>query len=487
MESILEKLLADNNSIQEETKELREAFEDPGVISSLCNVLVSSSNPQVRQNAAVLLRKRLSKSQHWTRLSAEAKAGIKEGLIQVYVKEQEKVVKNAIVQLIGTIMKLESGKLGWPEMMECLKMWVNSSVLEEKFLGLFALSILAEVVPDVFMEQYPVALYFSQMLVQTLRMPDISASPLAHLTLVCLAHFAPPVQHDQIAALYTESIPTMLALIGDLAKNLRGNSALEAMQVIDKLLENNPAVLQPHLRLLVNFCLDIAFTRLPSITDEMRNKVFNTLSEVVRVKKRVIVCDDLVSPILRVVFELIGKIPAGSGDGGEEEKQEEYFVEYEDDSTPTTCAIQLLDTMALHLPPDKLLPLLMECVEPSVTSADPCARKAAYLSMAMVSERCADYVRTKHLEQFLRYVRQGITEQNTPVRNAALFALGQFSEHLQFYINMTESSTDKGHKVIDQLKSMSGIPNLSLFLLEARTYEELHNYIFVKNLTGFSS
>ncbi|XP_039288512.1 uncharacterized protein LOC111048556 [Nilaparvata lugens] len=43
---------------------------------------------------------------------------------------------------------------------------------------------------------------------------------------------------------------------------------------------------------------------------------------------------------------------------------------------------------------------------------------------------------------------------------------------------MTESSTDKGHKVIDQLKSMSGIPNLSLFLLEARTYEELHNYIF---------
>ncbi|XP_039286154.1 importin-4-like, partial [Nilaparvata lugens] len=350
MESILEKLLvADNNSIQEGTKELREAFKDPGVISSLCNVLVSSSNPQVRQYAAVLLRKRLSKSQHWTRLSAEAKAGIKEGLIQVYVKEQEKVVKNAIVQLIGTIMKLESGKLGWPEMMECLKMWVNSSVMEEKLLGLFALSILAEVVPDVFMEQYPVALYFSQMLVQTLRMPDISASPLAHLTLVCLAHFAPPVQHDQIAALYTESIPTMLALIGDLAKNLRGNSALEAMQVIDELLENNPAVLQPYLRLLVNFCLDIAVTRLPNITEKMRNKVLNTLSEVVRVKKRVIVCDDLVSPILRVVFELIGKIPAGSGDGGEEEKQEEYFVEYEDDSTPTTCAIQLLDTMALHL------------------------------------------------------------------------------------------------------------------------------------------
>ncbi|RZF42878.1 hypothetical protein LSTR_LSTR012692 [Laodelphax striatellus] len=108
------------------------SVEDPEVISSLCNVLVSSSNPQVRQYAAVLLRKRLSKSQHWTRLSAEAKTGIKEGLIQVLVKEQEKVVKNAIVQLIGTIMKLESCKLGWPEMMECLKMWINSSAIEEK-------------------------------------------------------------------------------------------------------------------------------------------------------------------------------------------------------------------------------------------------------------------------------------------------------------------------------------------------------------------
>ncbi|RZF41278.1 hypothetical protein LSTR_LSTR016852 [Laodelphax striatellus] len=118
-------------------------------------------------------------------------------------------------------------------------------------------------------------------------------------------------------------------------------------------------------------------------------------------------------------------------DGGGDQQQEEYFVDDEDDSTPATCANQLLDTMAMHLPPEKLLPLLLQLVEPGVTSVDPCVRKASYLCMAMVAEGCADYVRHKHLEQFLRHVCQGITEQVTPVRNAALFALGQFSEHLQ--------------------------------------------------------
>lgn len=55
------------------TAELREAFKKPGVILELCNVVVSSSDPQIRQYAAVLLRKRLSKSKHWSKLSAEEK------------------------------------------------------------------------------------------------------------------------------------------------------------------------------------------------------------------------------------------------------------------------------------------------------------------------------------------------------------------------------------------------------------------------------
>jgi hypothetical protein len=57
------------------TQELREAFKNPEVIPALCNVVGISQNPQIRQYAAVLLRKRLSKSRNWTKLPVNVKNG----------------------------------------------------------------------------------------------------------------------------------------------------------------------------------------------------------------------------------------------------------------------------------------------------------------------------------------------------------------------------------------------------------------------------
>lgn len=59
------------------------------------------------------------------------------------------------------------------------------------------------------------------------------------------------------------------------------------------------------------------------------------------------------------------------------------------------------------------------------------AKKAAYLTMAVLAEGCADCIRSKYLKSFLQCICKGITDPNAVVRNAALFALGQFSEHLQ--------------------------------------------------------
>lgn len=43
----------------------------------------------------------------------------------------------------------------------------------------------------------------------------------------------------------------------------------------------------------------------------------------------------------------------------DDEDQEKYFADDDDNSTPTTCANQILDTMALHLPPEKVIPPLV--------------------------------------------------------------------------------------------------------------------------------
>lgn len=66
-------------------------------------------------------------------------------------------------------------------------------------------------------------------------------------------------------------------------------------------------------------------------------------------------------------------------------------------------------------------------------------KKASYVAIAVIAEGCAEYIRSNYLEFFLRCICQGITDSSPIVRNAALYALGQFSEHLQPEISQYSS------------------------------------------------
>jgi hypothetical protein len=62
IQTILERLLVpDNAVIQQATRDLQGVYRNPEVIRDLCSLLQTSPNPQIRQFAAVLLRKRLVK------------------------------------------------------------------------------------------------------------------------------------------------------------------------------------------------------------------------------------------------------------------------------------------------------------------------------------------------------------------------------------------------------------------------------------------
>ena len=66
MEQIISNLLvADNAVIQKAQADLQEAFKRPEAIPALCEIVVSSKEPQHRQYSAVLLSKRLGKLRNW--------------------------------------------------------------------------------------------------------------------------------------------------------------------------------------------------------------------------------------------------------------------------------------------------------------------------------------------------------------------------------------------------------------------------------------
>ncbi|CAM5153936.1 unnamed protein product [Eretmochelys imbricata] len=94
-------------------------------------------------------------------------------------------------------------------------------------------------------------------------------------------------------------------------------------------------------------------------------------------------------------------------------------------------AAQVIDMLALHLPPEKLFPQLMPHLEPALQSPRPYERKAGLMVLAVLAEGCGDHIRTRHLQSLLGVICRALADESLVVRSAALFALGQFSENLQ--------------------------------------------------------
>lgn len=201
---------------------------------------------------------------------------------------------------------------------------------------------------------------------------------------------------------------------------------ISAFDILENIAENLPALLTPHLALLVEFSLELANPKNTQLDESCRVKGVIFLGWLVRLKKKTIIKMKLIEPIVVVLFELMACAPAE-----EDDEEEDYFLGSSEVSNPMTCATQTMDILALHVPPEKLIPPLLQLVEPAVKGDDILHKKAAYLCIAVIAEGCSEAICTKYLAPMLECVKAGITNPNALVRNAALFALGQFAEHLQ--------------------------------------------------------
>ncbi|KAG0435401.1 hypothetical protein HPB47_018508 [Ixodes persulcatus] len=150
-----------------------------------------------------------------------------------------------------------------------------------------------------------------------------------------------------------------------------------------------------------------------------------------------IVKHKLIPELLDILFPIMAEVTDNDLDADEDDDEDDELSQ-----TPSASAaqancsnlatsLQLVDTMALHLPPEKLIPPLSQHVEKYLTSDNPLHKKAAYLAMAVIAEGCSEAIREKYLQTFLHVICQGIGHENPHVKNAALFALGEFADYLQ--------------------------------------------------------
>ncbi|XP_011501436.1 PREDICTED: importin-4-like [Ceratosolen solmsi marchali] len=417
-EIILNLLVTDTAVIHQATAQLKEAFKNPQSTQLLYQLIVNSKTVQVRQYAALLLRKRYNKIKCWSQLSQEIRSEFKAVLLQALVQETEKSVKNAIAQLIGVIIKHELPQNGWPECLQYIRQLITSGNPTNQELGMYTLSIMTEIAPNTYLHHVQTVM---ELLNNTLNTFTELANPVSCYILDTMLNLVPLIGGNQIIVnAYHHMIPRIMQIIQALTL-VNERKAIKGFELLDELCECAPTVISPHIKSLIEMCLFIANSK--SLHDDLKIKAVSFIGWLAKIKKKAIVKHKLVEPIIDMLFTQMCTQP-------DDENQEIYFTG-KNDNSPITSATQTLDLLALHLPPEKLLPHLLKHIQLGLEDTNVCAKKASYLSMAVLAEGCSEYIRNKYLETFLKCICEGITNSAPVVRNAALFALGQFSEHLQ--------------------------------------------------------
>jgi importin-4 len=242
---------------------------------------------------------------------------------------------------------------------------------------------------------------------------------------MAMSHLVPFILGHNVAEhVYASSVPYVVKSLQAYALQNDADKFIDAFDILENLADNAPKLISNHITLLIEFCLELS--RNKDLDEAIRVKVITYVGWVVRLKKKLILKQKLVEPIIAVLFELMSLPSDDSGDD-----TEEYFGSNEV-TTPMNCATQTLDVLALSIPPKNLIPPLLAILEPALqTSNDPNQKKAAYLSIAVIAEGCSSAICKKYLRPLLDVIKTGITDANPIIRNSALFALGQFSEHLQ--------------------------------------------------------
>ncbi|KAM4718344.1 importin-4 [Anableps anableps] len=407
----------DNAVIQQATAQLKQAFKDPAIIPALCAVMSGSQNPEIRQSAAVMLRLRVKK--HWNKISPNDRESLKVVVLQAFSMETEHKVQHSLSQLCAVMVKHETPDR-WPALLQLLNQSTKSTNPRDRQIGLLLLNKVLESNPEPFKPHYCQLLQLFSTVLQDYNNP--TALYYCILTLTAITAYTGTEEMKEMRAI----IPSLIVALKHLIK-ADENQASEAMEVFIELMEIEVSIIVPHIADIVRFCLEVGSDA--TLSDSLRVKALSCITFLIKLKSNSVLKLKLLGPILQSIFPILTAAPPPGEQDPEDE--EDDGGDPTDSDNPKHGAAQMIDTMALHMPPEKLFHHLVPLTQACLTSENPYQKKGGLMCLAVLAEGCADYIRSKMLSSVLQTVCQSLSDSNRVVRSAALFALGQFSEYLQ--------------------------------------------------------
>nr|XP_043065772.1 importin-4-like [Drosophila bipectinata] len=422
-------LSSKTDKIRRATAALARALENPEAILGFCNILVSSTQTDIRQYAAVILNKRLSKLGHWQLLGQELQGQIKHMMLQALIAEEAKKVRSSIGQVVGSLVRHEVDKTdSWvSELLEFVFNKCASSESVESELGSTIFCTLADTAPDQFVLQLErVCQLFARVMVAAHSQGHIVTPTISNLV-TGMSYLMPVIEG------HPEAVNTVAGVMSEILNTVRAfaytndvQEFISVFSILESMADHVPRLLKD-VRPVLDCCLEVASNK--ELEEGIRSETITFVARLVLLEEKNVIEQGLLEPILKVSFEMIC---CSSGDDNED-----YYTT-DGSSSVLSSALQALDVLAVNTSAEVLMPPLLQILEEALAHHDPIRRRAGFLTLAVMAEGCAATIVKQFLEPMLHTIKSGIicpsallVTEVTMGHPENFYALDTFIKHLK--------------------------------------------------------
>ncbi|CEM06397.1 unnamed protein product [Vitrella brassicaformis CCMP3155] len=403
-EDLLQGIL-DARSVAQATEELKARLKHAPFCVDLLRIVTTHPNPNIRQLAAVLMRKKIATN--LGRLDNATQSQIKATLLERIVKEDSHLVRVAIAHVVSAVARVDYGEWG-AELLNFLNQCMESG---EEGPREVAMMVFGSVIDNM---ETNIANYFNQFVVVFNKgLNDASSMKVRIAAVKAVSSLTQIVETEEQATAFKTLIGPLVRVVEAALQQGHEDTAVLAIEIFDDLVECNVVFSAQDLPDIVKFMLHIAAnTHLQTGT---RSQALTFLHWVCKNKPKVVTRNQLLPAILNVILPM-----AAEPDEHDEEEEE----------SPSTLAASTLDTVALSLPGTQVFNVAIEGIGQYSQSTHPNQRKAAMTLLGILSEGCAETMR-RQLDQLLPFALKAFEDPQALVRVGAATCIGQFIEYLQ--------------------------------------------------------
>ncbi|KAJ8759642.1 hypothetical protein K2173_009289 [Erythroxylum novogranatense] len=402
---LIQFLMPDNDARRQAEDQIKRLAKDPQVVPALLQHLRTAKTPNVRQLAAVLLRKKITG--HWPKLSPQLKHLVKQSLIESITMEHSPPVRRASANVVSVVAKYAVPAGEWPDLLPFLFQCSQSAQEDHREVALILFSSLTETIGIAFQPHFA---DLQALLLKCLQ--DEASIRVRVAALKAVGSFLEFTNDGDDVIKFRQFIPSILNVARQCLASGDEDVAIIAFEIFDELIESPAPLLGDSVRSIVQFSLEVCSSE--NLESNTRHQAIQIISWLAKYKYNSLKKYKLVIPILQVMCPLLA----------ESTKSDE-----DDDLAPDRAAAEVIDTMAMNLS-KHMFPPVFEFASLSSQSANPKYREASVTALGVISEGCLELMKEK-LEPILHVVLGALRDPEEMVRGAASFALGQFAEYLQ--------------------------------------------------------